>query len=400
MKQGKILLILALLCLLGLGVFGCRGAQPQGWSGAVAYDGILYIGSMDGNIVAVNPSARSQGFSFPAEGEWACPVKFSGSRGQTACASAVAQGNIYGTPSVAEDFVYVGVCDSKTLEGKVFAINPLIRIRGIDFPAWTEGEWIYPPPQISGTKGAQFGAVVGTPVIAGDAVYVGTSEGKVYALDAEKGYCKWQFELEGKIWASPAAQDDIVCIGNFDGELCALSTQDGHLLWKFEAPAAIASSPVICDDCVFFGSFDCCLYAIDVDSGEEKWRFQGGNWFWTCPLVDGDTVYASCLDHKVYAIEVKTGKELWQFDAGDPIASAPVLVGDLLVVASQSGEVYVLKAGSGECERSISLGTPVLAPIYAREGIVYAHAKDDSLYAIRPQTGEIVWKFSLAKRGW
>ena len=57
-KPNKVLLLLLPLAVLSMATFscvapssggGCAGPGAQGWSGFANYDGILYLGSMNGN---------------------------------------------------------------------------------------------------------------------------------------------------------------------------------------------------------------------------------------------------------------------------------------------------------------------------------------------------------------
>jgi len=400
-KLNKALLVLLAIAVLSLAAFscvapasggGCAGPGAQGWSGFANYDGILYLGSMNGEVLALNPSARSERLIFPSErdGEWVlrlkAPAPAGGMFGVCGCAPAARPVAIYGTPAVAGDLVCVATYVGDG--GKVMAINR--SAPGYDEegnPSWKkQGEWVYPRGQDS-----FIGAVVGSPVVVEDALYVGSSDGKVYALDAVYGDKRWEFDTGGKIWTSPAVEDGVVYISNYEGRLYALSGQDGSLLWEIELPAAIASSPVVSGDTVFFGTFDHYLYAIDSDDGKEKWRFEGGNWFWATPVVKDNVVYAGCLDHSIYALEASTGRELWRFVADSPIVSTPVLLDSLLVAISDSGEMYVLRADSGVSERTVSIGYSVMAPLYAEEGMVYVHARDGGVYCIDVQTGVIAW---------
>ena len=119
MKQVKILFLIA-FSLLGLVLASCvpGGTQPaQGWSGITLNDGILYMGSMDGKIMAVNPSARSQNLSFPADGEWEYSIT-APSGGGLSCSQTSASVAIYGTPAVDEALVFIG-----DYNGKVYALN-------------------------------------------------------------------------------------------------------------------------------------------------------------------------------------------------------------------------------------------------------------------------------------
>lgn len=389
----KTSVLLLLLVALSLANLGCAGPALQGWSGFAGQDGILYFGSMDGKVLAINPSARGQELPFPSEGEWVilvrAPAPRGGMCGPLGCAPTARPVTIYATPAVAGNLVYVATYAGES--GKVMAIKRLAP--GYDeegIPSWNDGEWFYPRKEDK-----LIGAVVGGPSVVEGTLYVGSSDGNVYALDAVKGNSRWEFNTKGKIWTSAAVKDSVVYLSNYERKFFALSSTDGRLLWNIELPAAIASSPVVSGDKVFFGTFDNYLHAIDRTNGDVKWTFEGGNWFWSTPVVSGDVVYAVCLDHRVYAIKASTGEEIWQFVADSQIVSTPVLVDNLLVVASESGKIYILKAESGEPvkDQPVSIDSSVMAPLYAEKGMVYVHARNRCIYSVNVQSGQIAWKF-------
>lgn len=355
----------------------CAGSVSQGWSGFSSYNGIIYFGSMDGKVVAVNPSARSQGLNFPSEGEWSHSIATpapSGSLCGPTCAPSAPGVKIYGTPSVGNDLVYVG-----TYNGKIIALNAVTGAL----------RWVYP------REGYQtIGAVVGNIIADDDTIYISSSNGKVYALDTVTGDWKWEFETESKIWTSPTVSDGVLYVSNYDRKLYALSSQDGDLLWETELSAVVASSPVVYGADIFLGTFDRYLYAISKASGEIKWKFEGENWFWATPLVKDGVIYASCLDHKLYALESRTGKELWSFVADSPIVSAPLLIDGLIITISDSGEMYILNADSGILKHTVSIGYSVMASPYAAGNIVYVHARNNYVYAIDVQSENIIWEFT------
>ena len=135
------------------------------------------------------------------------------------------------------------------------------------------------------------------------------------------------------------------------------------------------------------------MYSINKSDGKVRWTFKGGNWFWADPVVKGKIIYATCLDHKIYAIDVQTGKELWQYEGDSAFISKPVLSGDFLTAISDSGEIYLLDLNNGALKQKISIGYATMAPLYAKDNIIYVHARNDYIYAVDIQTGKVTWKF-------
>jgi outer membrane protein assembly factor BamB len=382
MKQPKIL-FLALIALLPLTLVSCAswGTQPaRGWSGTAVHEGSIYIGTMDGRVVAINSSTENLKWSYSTT-----PVTAPSSGlscGQTSAATA-----IYGTSVVDGDLVYVG-----TYSGLVYALT-------IDQGA---ERWVYP-------RTGSIGAIVGNPVVANETIYISSSDGRVYALDTTYGDLKWKSEsLADKLWTSPVVIGDTLYVSTFDSHIYALSIETGELLdWSFESETGFASSPVIYGDTIFVGSFDRYLYAVKIGSDVPIWKFPqeepAGNWFWASPVVNEGIVYAGCLDGRIYAIEAETGGKLWEFDAGNPIVSSPVLMDNLLIVTDESGIIYVFDLDAEIQDevvplKTISIDADVRSSFSAQEGLVYIRGEDNQLYVVDIDRGGVSWKVDLTEK--
>jgi len=384
MKQPKIL-FLVIIALLPLILVSCLSGGTQsagGWPGTTVHDDIIYAGSTDGSVVAINSSTENLEWSYSI-----APVTAPSSGlscGQTSATTA-----IYGTPVVDRDIVYIG-----TYSGQVYALTIA---RGAD-------RWVYP-------RTGSIGAIVGSPVIANETIYISSSDSMVYALDTIHGDLKWKSEIldeEGKrhekLWTSLVVHDGAVYMSTFDGHIYALSAETGELDWSFESEAGFTSSPVIDEDTIFLGSFDRYLYAVKIGSDVPMWKFPqegpAGNWFWASPIINEGIVYAGCLDGKVYAIEAQTGGKLWEFDAGNAIVSPPVLMDNLLIVTDESGTVYVFDL-SAELEdeaaplKVISIEADVRSSFCAQEGLVYIRGEDNWIYVVDIDSGTVSWKVPL-----
>ena len=75
---------------------------------------------------------------------------------------------------------------------------------------------------------------------------------------------KWTFKTDGPIIGSPAIANGVVYIGSTDGNLYAVDQETGKQKWKFKTFASrqVASSPTIANGLVYFGGFDGILYAL------------------------------------------------------------------------------------------------------------------------------------------
>jgi eukaryotic-like serine/threonine-protein kinase len=59
-------------------------------------------------------------------------------------------------------------------------------------------------------------------------VYVGSSDGKMYAFDATNGTLRWSHQVGAAIHARALWYNDTVYFGALDGKLHALAGSDGH----------------------------------------------------------------------------------------------------------------------------------------------------------------------------
>ena len=78
-----------------------------------------------------------------------------------------------------------------------------------------------------------------------------------------QGKMKWVFETADIIRSSPALTDTAIFIGSDDGHLYALDATTGSKLWDINTGDKITSSPAVNGTTVYIGSHDGNLYAIE-----------------------------------------------------------------------------------------------------------------------------------------
>ena len=364
----KTLIIAILLATLVLS--GCAG--KRGWPGTVSEGDTLYVSTMNGRVLALNPDIGTRKW------DWQPTAKQGGQTASsfTCAGSAIVGGKFYGAPAIANGLVYIAF-----YTGKVYAIDA-----------------------VSGTQNWDYelrSTVSGGVAVGNNTVFIGSSNGNLSALDAGNGSLKWGFSTENGVWATPTVVDGVVYFGSLDHSLYALNATDGTKKWAFNTGGGIASTPLVVEGVVFVGSFDNKFYAIDADAGTQKWVFEGaGNWFWSQAAYNEGIIYAGCLDHKVYAIDAGNGTMVWPepFDAGSLVKASPVIAGEMLVVASGVGKVYGLDLKTGEKKWEFDgVDTKVLSPLYAVGDTVYINSQDNKLYALNAETHRQIWAVPLSK---
>jgi outer membrane protein assembly factor BamB len=376
------LCLLVIFVLVGLTVLGCAGIRsaPEGGSGGTIADGTLFLSP------ALKP-AGGFGCAAPAsEGKLVAVNMSDGSRRwEVPLEASQPAGGGYGcAPATTPVAVYGNPAVAGDLvyvggyNGKIYAISA------------SSGalRWVYP-------REGNLKPVISGVVAALGKVYFGCSDGKVYALDAATGDEQWEFATGDKIWSTPAIVDETLYIGSFDKKLYALSATDGSKKWEFETEGAIASTPLVYNNMVYIGSFDRHLYAVRASDGKVTWQFLAEKWFWGRPVAYNNTIYAGCLDHKVYALDAQTGEKIAEPDLKAPISSSPVLVGKLVVVATEKGEIYAIDTVNNQEKLLTSVGETVYAPLCTSDGVVYIYSQEQNLHALNATSGAKLWSLTI-----
>ena len=372
----KILLVVTVMLTVGLGISGCiSGITAAGWSGGTVSGNTLYVGTRYGQLAAVNLTDGSRVFSQQVK------MASTSSYLSCACGTSSAPVAIYGNPVSAGDLVYFA-----GYNGKIYAYYTN-SLNGTD-------AWEYP-------RGADLlKPFVGGIAYSNGVLYIGDSNGKVYALDAVKGVEIWSVAPEGKksnekIWSTPAVSGNTLYIGSFDKKMYALNTADGSKKWEFTTNGPIMATPVINNGTLFFGSLDRNLYALNAADGKEKWHVMAKNWFWTEPVIVNNTVYVGSLDGYIYVLNADTGAQIAAVNLKNPLASQPVVVDTSIIFATTKGVVYSLDTATNQAAQLADFKMAIDGALAAANGIVYFQTPDFALQRVNVASGSVLPAISL-----
>jgi serine/threonine-protein kinase len=277
----------------------------------------------------------------------------------------------------------------------LFLVGFLI-IRLIPFvPSWASPVTPTPSPdQIVPKWAFPTGDVVdSSPTVANGVVYVGSNDGKVYAIDANTGQQKWAFATHNIVYSSPMVVNGVVYVGSNDGKVYALDASTGQQKWAFATNGNVDSSPTVVNGVVYVGSHDNNVYAIDANTGQFKWAFHTGDAVWSSPTVVDGVVYVGSDDHDVYAIDASTGQEKWTFRTGDGAPSSPTVVGGVVYFGSSDRNVYALDASTGQQRWVVPIGDGAPSSLRVVDGVLYFGSHDHNVYALDASTGQQKWTF-------
>lgn len=252
-----------------------------------------------------------------------------------------------------------------------------------------------PPPVWDFRTG---GEVYSSPAVAGDALYVGSNDARLYCLDVRTGEERWHYETGGAVTSSPAVEGGVVYVGSNDTSLHAVDAASGKGIWAFPTGGALHSSPALDGESVYVGSRDNALYAVDRATGQERWRFHGGphddlvTGFNSSPAVVDGVVYVGCRDHNVYAVDAAGGFQRWRRTTGSTVDSSPTVAGGSLFIGSDDHTLMALRTVDGVPIWVFTAEAGITSTPCFQDGIVYVGSDDGRLYAVDAGTGRLRWR--------
>lgn len=311
-------------------------------------------------------------------------------------------GRVISSPAIVSGVAYFGSTDSNLYAVDIASGNLKWK--------FTTGSW-----------------VTSSPAVFSGIVFFASYDSNFYALDAGTGQLKWKFHTAGErryagthlhhlepaaetmpdpwdfFLSSPSVWNGAVYFGSGDGNIYALDANSGALKWKFQTGNVVHSSPAISDGVLYIGSWDSYLYALDAETGKEKWRFKTGDdpeihnhiGIQSSPAVVDGVVYFGCRDAYVYAVEAVTGKQIWKFSLnGSWVNNSPaVYKGKVYFGTSIPGFLHALDAKTGAPGFQLPTGTPVFSSVTVAGGMLYAGNFAGKLTAVDLDTEKPVWAF-------
>ncbi len=380
---------------------GIGTPQPEGAPSPIAYNGLVYIATFDGNLNAYNATTGTLVWQFnqmhtigTAFANLTSPVidpttglLFFGTLGYleeqdhgvpspffaldaltgTLMWSEILNGDDYGFPTVAWNTVYVGLGNEGN--GGLLALDEETGF-------------------VNGFYNAQSGiwGAVGVDTQTG-MIFTGTANPKdtVLAFKAST----FQGTNITPAWAcplpAPGDDDDIGSAMAVVNGTIYVDSKNGNMYALAEDPTAASSS-----------SLPSCLTApTGITTGKMQWTHpigasSEGNV--SSPAVDTThgLLYVGSLDHTLYALRLADGSLAWKAKTKDQIYSSPALANGVVYVASNDGHLYAYNASG--CVKSPC--SPLWSsPLYTQtatttfsspivvNGWLYCASDDGNLYA-------------------
>lgn len=295
-------------------------------------NGVIYVGSYDNNLYALNASNGGFLWKYPTEG------------------------GIVSKPVVYEGNVYFGSEDRRlhVISARSGQIN-----------------WTY----------YTNAPVRSSPYIAEAHVFIGSDDGFLHAVNTLTGRRAWQIDAGAPIRSTPLVEHDLVYFGSESGEVYCADFR-GKIKWRFKAKRAVTSTPLISKGVLYFGSMDSTLYAVDAQTGWVIWRFRLGKATISSPCMMDDLIYTGCVDGQIYCIDSKSAKLLWSYSTEHQVTGSPIQYNDSVYCGSVDGHIYCLEYRTGRLRWKFRTEGPITSTPVAIDGKVYIGSTDHKIYAL------------------
>jgi outer membrane protein assembly factor BamB len=179
------------------------------------------------------------------------------------------------------------------------------------------------------------GAVKASPTLADGVLYFGDYSGHIQAVRERDGKRLWisgsggALLGNGTFYSTAAVIYGRVFLGNTDGRMYAYDASTGKLDWAHQTGAYVYASPAVTDapglgPTVYFGSYDGTFYALDARSGKRRWSHHAGGRISGSATILGRTVYFADLGtRRTIGLGISTGRVAFQMATGsfDPVVT-------------------------------------------------------------------------------
>ncbi|GAC1349300.1 MAG: hypothetical protein NVSMB27_21120 [Ktedonobacteraceae bacterium] len=354
---------------------GIGSPQSEGAPSPVYYNGLVYIATFDGKLIAYNATTGSVQWQFSTGTNFAnltspvidpatnilffgtlgfleqqdhgVPSPFFALDAQTGTLlwSNILNGDDYAFPTMAFNNLYVGLGNEGG--GYLLSIDETTGYLNAQYK----------------TRGGVWGAVgvdiktnmiftgIGNPLDQVLAFNANSFKGTNTNITPLWTYSAAQPGNDDDIGSAMAVVNGMVYVDSKNGYMYALHENDGTVAWQYRiGPNSIGdvSSPSIdtVNNVVYVGTLNGALYALNSTTGALVWKvvpkISGGRGgpIYSSPALANGVVYVASNDGNVYALNASSGAQLWNYTTAAPTFSSPIVVNGWLYCASTDGNLY------------------------------------------------------------
>ena len=286
------------------------------------------------------------------------------------------------------------------------------------------------------------------PAATREAIFTGSQDGTVYALDTDTGCIWWTFYADAEVRVAPLLRSDQrglpseLIFSDFNANVYAVRANTGELVWRTSVKdhpvSTLTGAPSLFDDTLYVPmsstevvsavnpQYECCTFrggvvALDANTGKRRWTFNtvapplptrknaagtqlygpSGAPVWSAPTIDAArgllyfgtgenySMPASNLSDAIVALRLSDGRIAW---------ANQTLQGDTWNAACEYGEINC----PGIRGPDFDFGAPpILTTLANGQDIILAGQKSGMVYAMDPENnGRTLWAIRAGMGGY
>ena len=243
-----------------------------------------------------------------------------------------------------------------------------------------------------------------------DAVFTADHQGKVAAFIKQNqsrwtDQVIWQSQLAEKIISGPVLEKQSLIVGTSKGRVVALNVANGAILWQTQLSSEVVSKAAIADNKLFTRTVDGQLYALNLTTGQVIWvnerqmpnlSLRGSSGV----LYQNGVLFVGWESGKVEAIKAESGISLWESNIAVPrgrtdlermvdIQSSLVIKNDRLIALGYQGKLAAMNLDNGYLFYAEDLSG--FRDFVVDDKAIYAIDEDDLIHAYDLSNGTKLW---------
>jgi len=244
------------------------------------------------------------------------------------------------------------------------------------------------------------------PVLANKTLFSIHFSGNVKAYNTETNDSIWTFNTGSKIGSPLTLHKRVLYFGTSEGEVFAVDANNGKLIWKAPITSEVISAPAVVDGYVVARSVNGDLHAFNTKDGSLRWSNQQRTPSLTlrgtsAPLIYNDIVVNAYDNGKLIAYNIQKGNILWQKAIATAHGRSPlerivdvdadlVILDDVIYTTASQGKIAAVQVGSGQIIWSRDIGSYTGMAVDAYR--IYLADTESRLWALDRNNGATLWK--------
>lgn len=248
------------------------------------------------------------------------------------------------------------------------------------------------------------GTEYSNPVLVENTLVFGNRSVGLVSLYPTLNQQRWVLPIKGGVVSELTVDRESVYFGGGDGFLYSVNLENGRVNWRYEVRNPVVSRPTIHNGRLFLTTSDDTVYAFDAGTGKWLWHYRRRSapmstiYGASSPLVDGNEVLAGLSDGFLIALSLEEGKLKWEKKLHHgtkftDVNAHPVLENGVIYIPSYDGSLYALKRQAGDVIWKFDVGGS--KDIVIDEQKLYLPSSDGTIYCIQKNSSKVVWKFEL-----